>query len=209
MSQEKLTRYGRISEQIISSIIRIIITMIILLLDNRAQTIIPEIIIKDKRYVVFPFAEKGFGMVAVLIAVLEHIVAPIFQIVMLVLRSRGKGGGAGSVPVECIRDSCPISVRMVPIFLQPDPVADILTIRIREKFHNGPFPVIWMSRVLFSLSAFSLPLYQEQTYLLKEHIISNPPRIILGTLLHSPISRKRSTLLFLLRLRCLHRTACI
>jgi hypothetical protein len=73
--------------------------MIILLLDNRAQTIIPEIIIVDERYVVFPFAEKGLGMVAVLIAVGEHIVAPIFQIATLVLRFQGKGGGAG----ECTR----------------------------------------------------------------------------------------------------------
>jgi hypothetical protein len=57
---------------------------------------------------------------------------------------------------------------MVPIFFQPNPVADILTIRIREKFHNGPLPVIWMSRILFSLSAFSLPLYQEQIHVPSE-----------------------------------------
>ena len=109
----------------------IIITMIILLLNDSSQTVIRKLIIKNQPDVVFPLPKKGLGVIAVGVVVLESI----------------------RVVVEGVRDTRPLGVRVITVSFEPDPVSDVLLalvgIRIREEFYRGPFPIVGVTSILY------------------------------------------------------------
>ncbi len=112
------------------------------------------------------------------------------------------------MPIKGIRNVSPCDVRAVPILFEPDSISNIQPICILHEFHSCPFPIVWMSRIL-SRNQLHYSSPQQETDLLKEHIVHHSPRCIVVAFPDCIICRTRSRELSLLRLFRLRGTALI